>query len=431
MTAHLLLIDASGFAHRAYHAGNPSYRSDGLPTWATIGFLGLLWRLLGHAAADPPSHAAAVFDAGGKTHRHDLFPEYKSNRPARDAELLAQFPWMHHACRTMGVSPVSKRGFEADDVIATLAYRASREGARVSVVSSDKDFCQLVRDDEVEIIDPVAHIRIREADVRGVKFGVEPRQVPDVQALAGDDVDNIPGIDGIGLKSAAGLVRAFGSIEGVISGVASKPSHFTPSQRVHLKREGAYERLALYRLLATLLTNVDGLAPWQDMPLLPIVREHIEPFLDKLEAKHRFESIFRTDPVLDRVVPALDGKDPLDWWKYAVGKPSKGFTVADTPQCGFFKVRLVKGGPWVGARIWREAQREPVLGALTGNDILRCEIGETLADPLHHWESMIRNPIQESDYRYLIETARWAREHAPDEPEANPMAPIDWNKVAL
>ena len=202
MKKHLLLVDATGIAHRAFHAyPKGSYRDeDGLPNWALVGFVQIMQHILKASNEDLPSHGAAVFDPEGPTFRHTLFPTYK-DRPGRAAELKAQLPFMHHAADALGLKSVCVEGFEADDVIATLAERAARAGWRATIVSSDKDFCQLVRNGSVEIVEPVTKQRIREAGVR-TKFGVDPALVPDVQALWGDAVDTIPGVDGVGGKRA-------------------------------------------------------------------------------------------------------------------------------------------------------------------------------------------------------------------------------------
>lgn len=413
---HLLLLDASGFIHRSFHSGNPTYRSDGLPTWAITGFMALCWKLLGAAQHDQPTHAAAVFDAPGKTFRHQLFPAYKSNRPARDQELAPQLPYIRLAAQAMGLVPVEAPGFEADDLLATLAHRAAGQGMRVTVVSSDKDMGQTVQLGLVDVLDPVSH-------VRGLKFGVEPHQVPDYQALAGDAVDNIPGIDGIGDKSAAALVRLFGTVEEIVAAVKTAPNFFTPNQRVRLKAPGTLERLQLYRTLATLRRDVPLEIGLDDLVLKPIIREAVDAILKKLEATGRFEQIFASAPQMQRVVePLLAAAE--DWWNEELVCP--GQPVPDLPQVGCYERRLAKGGVFEPAIIWRESEFDPITGERTGMQILRCQVGEMAADPFHEWPRLCRSPIEQSKYDFEMADRRWATVYATDDPKLKPQKPVDF-----
>lgn len=430
MTEHLLLIDASGFAHRAYHVGATRFRSDGLPTWAIEGFMGMTWRLLGAVMHDQPTMAAAVFDWPARTFRHTLFPDYKNNRPARDEELKAQLPFMRHAADTMGITSVEHEGFEADDVIATLATRAAAENIRTTIVSSDKDFQQLVRKDLIEIVDPVAHMRIEERDVRGVlQFRVEPHQVPDVQALCGDSVDNIPGLDGIGHKSARAMIRRWGSVEGVVAAAknVNEAFHLQPRQRLELKKPDALARLQLYRTLATLRRDVPLDTSWQLLELRPILRDHVEKLLKVLEASGRFEAIFTQSPKMQRVVEAMNPHSQFEWWEEELAVP--GQELWDVPQCGFYQRRLVKGGVFVPARIWREPALDPVTGEPTGEDILRCELGEEPRDPVLEWDRLAKNPISREKYQFEMADRTWARQYAPGDPKANPTKPVDFGNL--
>lgn len=426
MSRHLLLVDASGFAHRAFHAGNPTYRSsDGLPTWAITGFLAMLWRLLGAAQHDQPTHAAAIFDAPGKTFRHDLFPAYKSNRPARDEELKAQMPFLRHAAETMGMAPLELAGYEADDLIATIASRAAALDMRVTIVSSDKDFEQCVGP-LVEIVNPTAHMRITEAEVRRGKFGVAPAQVPDVQALAGDDVDNIPGIDGIGLKSATRMVSSFGSIEGCVAAVRERDKAYfiQPGQRNQLKQPDALERLQLYRTLATLRRDVPIAVSFDDLALKPIMREHVDKMLKVLEASGRFEAIFATTPQMQRVVEKRSIFDIYDWWEEELKVP--GQVVPDLPQCGYYERRINPKGVFVPACIWREEELDPITGEETGQQILRCQLGNTPMDPVLEWSRLCKHPITKEKYEFEMADRAWVARHAPDDPKNKPGNPVDF-----
>jgi DNA polymerase-1 len=214
---HLYLIDGSGYLFRAYHALPPLTRkSDGLPTGAVSGYCNMLWKLLEDLKdGDRPTHLAVIFDAGEKTFRNDFYPLYKANRPPPPEDLVPQFPLVRDATRAFGVSCVEMAGYEADDIIATYARLAREVGARCTVVSSDKDLMQLVCEG-VSMLDTMKNRRIGDAEVME-KFGVEPCKVIYVQALAGDSVDNVPGIRGIGVKTAAELINQYGDLETLLA----------------------------------------------------------------------------------------------------------------------------------------------------------------------------------------------------------------------
>ncbi len=215
---HLYLIDASGYLFRAYHALPPlSRKSDGLPTGAVAGFCNMLWKLLQDTkAGDKPSHLAAIFDAGSVTFRNEMFADYKANRTEPPEDLMPQFPLVREATRAFGVPSIEMDGFEADDLIATYARQAREKGAKVTIVSSDKDLMQLVYDGQVEMLDTMKNRRIGPAEVIE-RFGVPPEKVIDVQALVGDSIDNVPGIRGIGVKTAAKLIGEFGDLETLLA----------------------------------------------------------------------------------------------------------------------------------------------------------------------------------------------------------------------
>jgi DNA polymerase-1 len=214
---HLYLIDGSGYIFRAYHALPPLTRkSDGLPTGAVSGYCNMLWKLLEDMKTDAPTHLAVIFDAGSKTFRNDFYPQYKAHRPPPPEDLVPQFPLVRDATRAFGVSCVEMDGYEADDLIATYARIARETGARCTIVSSDKDLMQLVVDGKVELFDTMKNKRIASAEVLE-KFGVGPDKVVQVQALAGDSTDNVPGVRGIGIKTAAELIATYGDIETLIA----------------------------------------------------------------------------------------------------------------------------------------------------------------------------------------------------------------------
>ncbi len=210
---HLHLIDGSAFIFRAYHALPPLTRkSDGLPIGAVSGFCNMLQKYVeGNAGPDAPTHVAVIFDKGSHTFRNDLYDLYKANREAMPEDLRPQMPLTREATKAFNIACKELEGYEADDIIATLAVQAREAGGRVTIVSSDKDLMQLVGDG-VEMLDAMKNKRI---DRDGVfeKFGVGPERVVDVQALAGDSVDNVPGAPGIGIKTAALLINEYGDLE--------------------------------------------------------------------------------------------------------------------------------------------------------------------------------------------------------------------------
>ncbi|MDO6729846.1 DNA polymerase I [Marinovum sp. 2_MG-2023] len=210
---HLHLIDGSAYIFRAYHALPPLTRkSDGLPIGAVAGFCNMLQKFVeDNTGPDAPTHIAVIFDYSGKSFRNDMYDQYKANRPPAPEDLVPQFPLTRRATEAFNIACKEIEGFEADDIIATLACQAREAGGRVTILSSDKDLMQLVGDG-VEMLDPMKNKRI---DRDGVieKFGVGPERVVDVQALAGDSVDNVPGAPGIGIKTAALLINEYGSLE--------------------------------------------------------------------------------------------------------------------------------------------------------------------------------------------------------------------------
>ena len=215
---HLYLVDGSGYLFRAYHALPPlSRKSDGLPTGAVSGFSNMLWKLLQDLrGGDKPTHLAVIFDAGKTTFRNEIYPQYKSNRPDPPDDLIPQFPLVRAATRAFGVACIEEPGFEADDLIATYARTAREAGARTTIVSSDKDLMQLVVDGEIELFDTMKNKRLGAAEVME-RFGVPPSKVVEVQALAGDSIDNVPGVRGIGVKTAAELINTFGDLESLLN----------------------------------------------------------------------------------------------------------------------------------------------------------------------------------------------------------------------
>ena len=218
--SHLYLVDGSAYLFRAYHALPPLTRkSDGLPVGAVSGFCNMLHKLvLGSKERDDrdaPTHFAVIFDAKGDTFRNEIYADYKANRDAPPEDMVPQFPLVRDATRAFGLPSIEMTGFEADDLIATYAKQAAAKGADVTIVSSDKDLMQLV-DDKIEMLDPMKD-KIINAEGVIEKFGVGPDKVVEVQALAGDSTDNVPGVPGIGIKTAALLINEFGDLDNLLA----------------------------------------------------------------------------------------------------------------------------------------------------------------------------------------------------------------------
>ncbi|WP_187969892.1 DNA polymerase I [Aquibium microcysteis] len=220
---HLFLVDGSGYIFRAYHALPPLTRkSDGLPVGAVSGFCNMLWKLMVSARDTDvgvvPTHFAVIFDYSSKTFRNALYPEYKANRSAPPEDLVPQFGLIRQATRAFDLPCIEMEGFEADDIIATYARLACEAGADTTIVSSDKDLMQLVGE-TVSMYDPMKDREIKVPEVIE-KWGVPPQKMIDLQALTGDSVDNVPGVPGIGPKTAAQLLEQFGDLDTLLSRAA-------------------------------------------------------------------------------------------------------------------------------------------------------------------------------------------------------------------
>ena len=213
---HLFLVDGSGYIFRAYHALPPlSRKSDGLPVSAVLGFCNMVWKLLRDArdtaVGVTPTHFAVIFDYSSRTFRNELYAEYKANRSAPPDDLIPQFGLIRQATRAFDLPCLEMEGYEADDLIATYARLTKEAGGDVTIVSSDKDLMQLVGP-RVSMYDPMKDRQIGIPEVIE-KWGVPPEKMIDLQALTGDSVDNVPGVPGIGPKTAAQLLDVFGSLD--------------------------------------------------------------------------------------------------------------------------------------------------------------------------------------------------------------------------
>ena len=215
-TDHFYLIDGSGYIFRAYYALPPLTRkSDGLPTGAVSGFCSMLFKLLEDSKSNEnkhkPTHFAVIFDSARKTFRNEIYSDYKANRSEAPDDLAPQFEYIRKSVLAFNLPSVDLVNYEADDLIATYVDQILKKGAKVTIVSSDKDLMQLFNN-KVRIFDPMKNKFISEEDVQN-KFGVDPSKVIDVQALAGDSSDNVPGVPGIGVKTAAELINKYGNLE--------------------------------------------------------------------------------------------------------------------------------------------------------------------------------------------------------------------------
>lgn len=266
----LYLIDGSGFIFRAFHALPMMTRADGTPVNAVMGFCNMLNRLQNEVKA---VHAAVIFDAARKTFRNDIYPEYKAHRPEAPEELRPQFAIVREAARAFGFPSIESEGFEADDLIATYAKAARAQNWNVVIVSSDKDLMQLIRDG-VALQDPLKNKPIGEAEVFE-KFGVPPHQVIDVQALAGDSSDNIPGAPGIGVKTAAQLIQEYGNLENLLE----RAGEIKQNKRRETLQNFA-EQIRISKKLVTLDENVPLPQPLDTLTVDANHPEKLIPFLE-------------------------------------------------------------------------------------------------------------------------------------------------------
>jgi len=275
---HLHLIDGSGFIFRAYHALPPLTRkSDGLPVGAVSGFCNMLFKIIeDQKGSNAPTHLVVVFDAKGKTFRSDIYPEYKMNRPPAPEDLVPQFPLTRDATRAFGLACIEQEGFEADDIIATLAIKARDAGGHVTIVSSDKDMMQLVGNG-VEMFDAMKNKRIGTEQVEE-KFGVGPNRVIDVQSLAGDSVDNVPGAPGIGVKTAALLINEYGDLDSLLE----RASEIKQPKRRETLIENA-DQIRTSRELVTLKTDMEMDCLLDDFEVQAPDPEVVLKFLSEME----------------------------------------------------------------------------------------------------------------------------------------------------
>ena len=290
---HLFLIDGSGYIFRAYYALPPLTRkSDGLPVGAVSGFCNMLYSFLEKAKAgntmDTPTHLAVIFDSARKNFRNDIYKDYKGNRSDAPEDLIPQFDYIRKAVKAFNLPSIEMLNYEADDLIATYKEKAKKKKIKITIVSSDKDLMQLV-DKETFMLDTMKdrHIGIEEVKE---KFGVPPEKVIDVQSLAGDSVDNIPGVPGIGVKTAAELINQFGSLDELLK----KADTIKQPKRRQTLLDNKKNAL-ISRELVTLKCDVPIKEEIEDFILKPLDKEKIFNFLDEMEfskIKKRIEQTY-------------------------------------------------------------------------------------------------------------------------------------------
>jgi DNA polymerase I len=268
-TRHVYLVDGSGYIFRAYHALPALTRADGTPIGAALGYANMLYKLIQETDAD---HLAVVFDASGTTFRNRIYGAYKAHRPEPPDDLVPQFKIVRGITDAFNVCAIERDDFEADDLIATYARHAVAQGATVTIVSSDKDLMQLVGDG-IAMLDPIKQRPIGAAEVRE-KFGVGPEQVIDVQALCGDSVDNVPGVPGIGVKTAAELINTYGDLETLLARAGEIKQ---PKRRQSLIDFAEQARIS--KRLVILDDQVPLTVPLEQLAVKPLDRDKVTAFL--------------------------------------------------------------------------------------------------------------------------------------------------------
>ena len=291
-TDHFYLIDGSGYIFRAYYALPPLTRkSDGLPTGAVNGFCNMLFKLLEDSKSEnnlqKPTHFAVIFDAARKTFRNEIYSDYKANRSDPPEDLAPQFEYIRKSVIAFNLPSVDLINYEADDLIATYTQQILEKGAKVTIVSSDKDLMQLYKKD-VRIFDPMKNKFITPEDINN-KFGVDPKKVIDVQALAGDSSDNVPGVPGIGVKTAAELINKYGTLEKLLD----KANEIKQNKRRETLIENK-DKAIISKKLVTLKKDVPIKISLKDFKLQEIDKDKLYKFLREMEFNRLLSSVIST-----------------------------------------------------------------------------------------------------------------------------------------
>src|SRR5690349_11507785 len=323
-TPHLYLVDGSSYIFRAYHRLPPLTNRHGTPAGAVYGYTTMLWKLAGDLSRGSkqdggPTHMAVILDASEHTHRNEMYDQYKAHRPPPPEDLVPQFPLIRVATRAFSIPCIEEAGLEADDIIACYVTEAKRAGWKVTIVSSDKDLMQLIDEDAgIDMLDTMNDRRIGRAEVLE-KFGVPPEKVGDVLALMGDSVDNVPGVPGIGPKTASQLIQQFGDLETVL---ASTDQISKPKLKQSLIEHADAARLS--RELVRLVCDAPLPEPLEELALKGIPKEPLEEFL----AEQGFKSLLNRlhgggaqqtgATVRNDVMAAMEAKKPA-----ATAEPEK------------------------------------------------------------------------------------------------------------
>ncbi len=289
---HFYLIDGSGYIFRAYYALPPLTRkSDGLPTGAVSGFCSMLFKLLEDSKSKEnlkkPTHFAVVFDSARKTFRNEIYSEYKANRSEAPDDLAPQFDYIRKSVAAFNLPSIELINYEADDLIATYVEKILSEGAKVTIVSSDKDLMQLYKKD-VRIYDPMKNKFITSDDIIN-KFGVNPNKVIDVQSLAGDSSDNVPGVPGIGVKTAAELINKYGTLEKLLDNI----DEIKQNKRRETLKENK-DKAIISKKLVTLKKDVPVLQNIEDFQLKKVDKNKLYNFLREMEFNRLLSSAIST-----------------------------------------------------------------------------------------------------------------------------------------
>jgi DNA polymerase-1 len=340
------LVDGSGYIYRAYHALPPLTRKrDGLPVGAVVGFCNMLNKLLeDHFANGEGTHIAVIFDKGEITFRNEIYKDYKANRDETPDDLAPQFKPIREATRAFNIAAIEREGFEADDLIATYARLAREAGEDVVIVSSDKDLMQLVGDN-VSMFDPLKARPIGRAEVIE-RFGVGPERVVDVQSLAGDSTDNVPGVPGIGVKTAALLINEFGDLDTLLR----RAGKIKQEKRRENLIEFA-EQARISRELVKLRDDVPIEEPLDGLAFKRPEAERLLAFLDDMEftsLARRIRTRAGEGPAANAMpVPAAKAPAPAAAAEYSVVTDAAEFGkwLAAARQRGLVALDLVLAGP--------------------------------------------------------------------------------------
>ena len=303
---HYYLIDGSGYIFRAYYALPPlSRKSDGLPTGAVSGFCSMLFKLLEDSKSNQnlqkPSHFAVIFDSARKTFRNEIYKDYKANRSEPPDDLAPQFDYIRKSVLAFNLPSVELINYEADDLIATYVDKILEKGSKVTIVSSDKDLMQLYKKD-VRIFDPMKNKFISKEDIEK-KFGVDANKVIDVQALAGDSSDNVPGVPGIGVKTAAELINKYGNLEKLLKSIHEIKQNKRRETLIENK-----DKAVISKKLVTLKNDAPVKQNLEDFKLKEIDKEKLYKFFREMEFNRLLSSAISTygEPNLESIKSGIE-----------------------------------------------------------------------------------------------------------------------------